>query len=481
MAEVGFYLHGARGKLAGAYFSRGANGKTIAHEIVEPTNPRTNAQQYQRAIMATVMRAYSAGKAIFSHSFSGVSNGSGDQQRFVAENVKLLRNAIADDLRTHVAPRFQKGRVVAPNTKAPVPFDYLISDGSLTQDVFSIAAQNSNWDVSIPRPLRYETVSAYCSRVGLVPNDFYTICIFGQSDTDFAYEDLGGDEGVSQYRCFFNYARLGVKPNVLTNNNPVEVWADVFSLLTDGQMIELDARQLNYDACEGIDISNISSSYYSYGSIGVIRSQKNSDKRSRSFMKYLNGGHPTGIYSTRILDVWGNGSPFFPVDQELFTDWNSFVQAITVFKNLEHQQSGMNYMGFVDSYGNKYILRCVTGAATYFPLGGFTEGTDNGSFSAKPLSVADANDNEAICAEVNEGYIETMFTDVELTPPSVDNPKYLDIYLVSSCYWDSEEQTGTPQVVIKTPWEKQMGDVVGYDDNWPVSSLTDIGCQATEY
>ena len=141
----------------------------------------------------------------------------------------------------------------------------------------------------------------------------------------------------------------------------------------------------------------------------------------------------------------------------------------------------MNYMGFVDSYGNKYILRCVTGAATYFPLGGFTEGTDNGSFSAKPLSVADANDNEAICAEVNEGYIETMFTDVELTPPSVDNPKYLDIYLVSSCYWDSEEQTGTPQVVIKTPWEKQMGDVVGYDDNWPVSSLTDIGCQATEY
>ena len=97
MAKAGFWLRGARGKLAGASAQKGQNG-TILREIVKPRNPKTDKQIYQRAIMATVMKAYSAGKEIFDHAFQGVEKGQKSQQYFIARNATLLRSLIAQDI-----------------------------------------------------------------------------------------------------------------------------------------------------------------------------------------------------------------------------------------------------------------------------------------------------------------------------------------------------------------------------------------------
>ena len=62
-----------RGKLGDIVLTR-IDGQQIARpRNRQPKNPRTNKQLYQRAVMATVMQAYSAGIKIFDHSFPRVS------------------------------------------------------------------------------------------------------------------------------------------------------------------------------------------------------------------------------------------------------------------------------------------------------------------------------------------------------------------------------------------------------------------------
>ena len=121
----------ARGKVGDVVFSR-LNGQQIARvRNRNPKNPRTNAQLYQRAIMATVMQAYSAGIAIFDHSFQGKEVGAQNQRRFMSLNAKLLRSQIAADLNGSVAVASQVGRVVAPGVSSPVAACLQVSEGSL--------------------------------------------------------------------------------------------------------------------------------------------------------------------------------------------------------------------------------------------------------------------------------------------------------------------------------------------------------------
>lgn len=94
MAKVGFWLNGAKGKLAGTtIYKSGAN--TVQREIVAPKNPRTQAQILQRIISKTVMMQYSAMKAICNHSFEGKSIGQECMSRFVSLNNRKLRDRIA--------------------------------------------------------------------------------------------------------------------------------------------------------------------------------------------------------------------------------------------------------------------------------------------------------------------------------------------------------------------------------------------------
>ncbi len=75
MAKVGFWLKGAKGKLAGSTIYKDGNGDTVMREVVSPANPQTDAQMIQRIIMHTVMSAFSKMKAITDHSFEGVKAG----------------------------------------------------------------------------------------------------------------------------------------------------------------------------------------------------------------------------------------------------------------------------------------------------------------------------------------------------------------------------------------------------------------------
>ena len=132
MAKAGFWLRGARGKLAGASISKGSNG-TIMREIVTPRNPRTTAQLMQRLVFSTATRTAKALREIIDHSFEGVEYGQKSVNYFTRLTVSILKQSmIAPKMVgiTPYVPALPLGDIIGPSD--PMVVDGLIiSKGSL--------------------------------------------------------------------------------------------------------------------------------------------------------------------------------------------------------------------------------------------------------------------------------------------------------------------------------------------------------------
>ena len=81
----------ARGKVGDLVFTR-RNGEQVTRPRVRVVNnPKTEGQQIQRMIFASVIWAYQKMKAVCDHSFEGVKYGADSQAKFMSENLKALR------------------------------------------------------------------------------------------------------------------------------------------------------------------------------------------------------------------------------------------------------------------------------------------------------------------------------------------------------------------------------------------------------
>lgn len=319
MAKGNMFQGMARGKVGDVVFSR-LNGEQISRvRNRHPKNPRTNAQLYQRAIMATVMLAYSAGKVIFDHAFQGREVGAGNQRRFMALNAKLIRSQIAEDINNNVAVASQIGRVVAPGTQMPVPTQLIISEGTYEQSAFKFTPNSSKnstrW--ALPSKNNNEKLSEYAARVGLIPGDIYTLVGFITKNGTAAYNTPGVTSPYGIVRnCEFGYVRCTVKDDVLTSESTTFMFEDAFDVesSTNVQAFNmstidnvLDLSQLKPIGVESIADIN--------GVIGLIRSRKDKDMRSTSQLVLSGHGDVTetdvmkyGIASQYILDAWTAGT-----------------------------------------------------------------------------------------------------------------------------------------------------------------------------
>lgn len=326
MAKAGFWLRGARGKLAGASAQKGQNG-TILREIVKPRNPKTDKQIYQRAIMATVMKAYSAGKEIFDHAFQGVEKGQKSQQYFIARNATLLRSLIAQDINAIAAGTLQPtaavNACVAPKALYAVPGAFMVSEGTYEQNFFGVS---DNGTVNVATPVLQnedthaydETVQAYAQRAGLIPGDIYTFVAISATDTvAFNGVDMAGqlsdNPGTKQYTSIFGYCRMQVKQDVLTNTaqvseNPEDSETPNISLLFDVTGI---GNRNAFSRSDAENLIEIGDSIVDQGSFGIIRSRVDEDLRSTSYMTVLNkrGANVAyGITSPYVLPTWKKGT-----------------------------------------------------------------------------------------------------------------------------------------------------------------------------
>lgn len=95
------------------------NGKQVTKDrVTEVKNPRSSMQMSQRAVMSTVLKAYSSMKDICNHSFEGVPYGQKTMNTFISENINMIRKDVPN-----LNLSEWKGEAV--------PNSYIISRGSL--------------------------------------------------------------------------------------------------------------------------------------------------------------------------------------------------------------------------------------------------------------------------------------------------------------------------------------------------------------
>lgn len=313
MAKAGFWLRGSKGKLAGASMGKGANGSTIIREIVTPKNPKTDKQLWQRAIMATIMQAYSQGKEIFNHSFQGYSVGAACQHEFVSRNSRALRALVGTELNGNVAAGICQAHLTGPSVKSTVPNRLIVSTGGYQQQLFTVTPtvnqqtqETTNVSYALPAVSGNETVAEYAARVGLIAGDIYTFVFFTTDKNDplFKSKDQATDPE-TVYRTSFNFVRLIVK-----DLSEVATAASAANFAT---LFNIEASMnAGIDTCvpgTAFDLSEIigEADNITYGySIALIRSRFDLDLRSNSEMIVVNPSQ-FGLYYGAVLDAWRAG------------------------------------------------------------------------------------------------------------------------------------------------------------------------------
>ena len=309
MAKAGFWLRGAKGKLAGASMQKGAKGQTIMREIVTPRNPKTNAQLYQRAIMATAMKLYAGMSMICDHSFQGVSVGAATQREFIRINVRRLRGELA----TALANTSEYVGFVAPQTSSFVPAgNIIISRGDYNLPESWGGGLNFDWTN------KANQAKFYKDNV-LVPGDIITLVAVNQTSTDpiFTVRGYGDDvTGVSQYPCKMVFARLQVRP-ILEDGWPASPKiSDVFTVTENTGLTITTLLALDSDHGAGhVDFEGVSSllleSNANMKALGIIRSRLDEDLRSTTTLSIIypdEDFQSPAIMAEHVLEAWKQGT-----------------------------------------------------------------------------------------------------------------------------------------------------------------------------
>lgn len=141
------------------------NGKQITKDrVYNVKNPQTLAQMQQRALMATVVTAYSSMKEICDHSFQGVEVGAKTMGEFIKTNIAELKNRIPDINLTEY-----KTGVFASNY-------YIVSKGTLTSLIHSndlgkhYFANGKAWDENL-------TYAKLAENIGLKKDGMLTVML----------------------------------------------------------------------------------------------------------------------------------------------------------------------------------------------------------------------------------------------------------------------------------------------------------------
>lgn len=299
----------ARGVVGDVVFTRqdGQQVSRVRNRV--PRNPRSNPQLYQRAIMATVMQAYAAGKAIFDHSFQGYPVGSANQRRFMSLNTKKLRSAVSADVAYGLTGDACEARIVGPGVNYPVPFKYQVSEGSLTNNIMTGTGYLQGLS-DVPN----ETIAAWAQRMNLQPDDIFTAvgfnCASGATPADVVYYAPGaGDEFGFQTVCDFMWARLRVKSSVFNDatviSNAVK-WSQIFEYDLESQYTpDLTQRGLEDGIFQGDELPHEGELLCA----GVIRSRDNQDLRSTCVLEWSwTGANDCGLTTDYLLTAWAAGA-----------------------------------------------------------------------------------------------------------------------------------------------------------------------------
>lgn len=305
MAKGNLFLGVAGGSVGDVTFYR-KNGEQISRVRRRSVkNPNTDPQLIQRAVVATVAKAYAAGREIFDHSFEGVATGAACQAKFMKINIDLLRSLVKKDLESNAGENQCKGVVVPRSAVYPVPAPYRVATGSLYQDFFTCVDNDNGPAVVANAPAGQTTkVGEWLAANRIIDDDIFTIVCFGLTS---AWTEDDTNRFRTAYACKFAWMRLRVKTEALTSTALVNdaLFTDVFEIKSS------EGMTMNGHPSDAILMETVMRDF-SAGAYGVIRSRENSGLRSNCDL-YLstygswNDKMQWGIISKYLTEFW---SPF---------------------------------------------------------------------------------------------------------------------------------------------------------------------------
>lgn len=198
MAKYNLFLGTAKGKVGDVVMYRLYGQQCSRVRVREIENPKTEAQQVQRSIAATVTQAYSYLKSVCNHSWENISYKGRSMSYFNKVNMDLVRSLYAqnqeEDDTVSVA-------VTAPSVSTFVPNAYKISKGSLTNPLH-ISALNEQ------RTAEFDSISSVTSLTAdSTVDDFFSA--LGLSDINSMYTLVLGATSKNTTLYTYEANRLG--------------------------------------------------------------------------------------------------------------------------------------------------------------------------------------------------------------------------------------------------------------------------------
>lgn len=311
MGKGNLFLGQGRGKLGDSVFYLKNGQQAFRVRRRQISNPNTSGMLVQRAIMATIMQAYSFGKAIFDHSFQGQKVGEGSQSKFMSVNLRKLRNAYFADVATMQDPGYDPteliGRFVARGSTVPVGWSYQISEGTFKAPVVTIVQGN---DAMMKWPAlasQTETPRQYFLRLGINEGDINTVCMFANGSP--TADDNNYDTPVSAAE--FVFVRFVAKAlpaaDAVWNNKK---FGDFFTIVSNSykQTVASEIEGSSFTPVLGTGVefelaeclSGSQDIKVTYA--GVIASRSDQDLRSNSVMVPVQD--TVGLTADYLLDYW---------------------------------------------------------------------------------------------------------------------------------------------------------------------------------
>lgn len=323
MAKGNVLLGQMRGKVGDVLFKH-VDGQQITSAVNHPSNPKTERQQYQRAIMATITRAYAAGSRIFDHSFQGLQTGAQNQAKFFKENCKILRQLMVEEVNAapivDMAHLSARARCVMPGSLSPVGFDgMLISDGTLPWALWSVEypevapGRYTALAYELPTPESSETTAEYSRLHGIVADDYYTLLGFINYDQNQVWplplEDVEKTFYTGHFFCLrFHTKASFVNGSRLSFDSRYRDLFEVDSWVDDSGLLSLDAlmasRLLVPLTIDRFTAQDILLNEYGGAWMGMIRSHKNDKIRSKSYLYRCYADERCGLTPNRVKEFW---------------------------------------------------------------------------------------------------------------------------------------------------------------------------------
>lgn len=312
MAKGNMLLGQARGSVGDVVFSV-ENGEQISKVRARThANPKTQPQQIQRAIMATVAQAWVVLGPIVKTMWQGYKKENEAKSKFTSVNVSRLRSMYAVDEQRIDEPFLDRCHCVATDASYCVGNEYQIAQGTLTNNQLTYSRVNKIAQLAFPAPRENDTVKKYGNRLKLAKSDRYTIVMLWQlSEETFQLFEEDNNEFSTCHRWRAGFITLKPREDYKQNTHQIQEIGDLFEIV---ESYNVDSEIEEWEITSPINAHTLNArGLAGAASVGLAKWRYRSNKRAPGWLwldmdpdAVGNWYAPFGLVHPYIVKAWSD-------------------------------------------------------------------------------------------------------------------------------------------------------------------------------